>query len=569
MEKKWVIKAPGDTEKIEKLAKELSISNTLANLLVQRDITTYAEAKHFFRPSLNDLHDPFIMKGMSQAVNRLNTAIKNNEKILVYGDYDVDGTTSVALVYSYLSKYHGDIDYYVPDRYEEGYGISYKSIEYAKEKNQTLIIALDCGIKANEKIDYAKKNGIDYIICDHHLPGDEIPNASAVLDPKQEDCKYPYKGLSGCGVGFKFMQAFSVVNNIAATEIYDLLDLVAVSIASDIVPLTGENRVLAYYGLKKINTNATHGIRALRDVTGSLKTDITISDIVFKIGPRINAAGRIDSARNAVDLLVTKDYSEAEVLANKINEINIKRQGIDHNITEEALNTIASSEKLINKKTSVLYNPEWSKGVIGIVASRLTETYYRPTVILTKSDEGMISGSARSVMGYNLYEAVDACSHLLEGFGGHMYAAGLTFKEENLEKFTECFEKYVSETITDEQLVPQIIVDSIVDLDDIDDKFFRVLKQFAPFGPDNMRPAFVSRDVKDTGYSKIVGKDNTHLKISIRQNNSTFNGIAFGMADKHELIADKSPFDICFNIDENNFMGKTSLQLSVKDIKKD
>lgn len=569
MEKKWVIKAPGNTEKIKTLAKELNISNSLANLLVHRDITTFDEAKHFFRPSLNDLHDPFKMKGMSKAVNRLNTAIKNNEKILIYGDYDVDGTTSVALVFSYLRKYHGSIDYYVPDRYIEGYGISYKSIEYAKEHNQTLIIALDCGIKANDKIDFAKENGIDYIICDHHLPSDKIPNAVAVLDPKQEDCNYPYKGLSGCGVGFKFMQAFSVVNNIAATEIYNLLDLVAVSIASDIVPITGENRVLAYYGLKKINTNATHGIRALRDVSGSLKTDITISDIVFKIGPRINAAGRIDSARNAVDLLVTKNYTDAEILANKINSINTERQEIDHNITAEALKTISESEELLNKKTTVLYNPKWSKGVIGIVASRLTETYYRPTVILTKSDEGMISGSARSVMGYNLYEAVDACSHLLEGFGGHMYAAGLTLKEENLNEFTKCFEEYVTKTITDDQLVPQIIVDSIVNLDEIDDKFFRILEQFAPFGPENMRPVFVSRDVLDTGYSKIVGKDNSHLKISVTQNNAVLNGIAFGMANKLELIQDKSPFDICYNIDENNFMGKTSLQLSVKDIKKD
>lgn len=569
MEKKWVIKAPGDTEAIKKLAKELNISKSLANLLAHRDITTFEEAKNFFRPSLNDLHDPFVMKGMSKAVNRLNTAIKNNEKILVYGDYDVDGTTSVALVYSYLSKYHGSIDYYVPDRYEEGYGISYKSIDYAKEEGITLIIALDCGIKANEKIDFAKNIGIDYIICDHHLPGDEIPNAEAVLDPKQLDCNYPYKGLSGCGVGFKFMQAFSVVNNIAATEIYDLLDLVAVSIASDIVPLTGENRVLAYYGLKKINTNATHGIRALRDVAGLLTADITISDIVFKIGPRINAAGRIDSARNAVDLLVTKNYTDAEILANKIDSINSDRQKIDHSITEEALEMIASSEEQQKKKTSVLYNPNWSKGVIGIVASRLTETYYRPTVILTKSDEGMISGSARSVMGYNLYEAVDSCSHLLEGFGGHMYAAGLTFKEENLEAFTNCFEKFVSETITEEQLVPQIIVDGVINFDEIDDKFYRVLKQFAPFGPDNMLPVFVSRDVTDTGYSKIVGKDSSHLKVSVRQNTNIFNGIAFGMSNKHELIQDKSPFDICYNIDENNFKGRTTLQLSVKDIKKD
>ncbi len=569
MEKNWIIKPPCNTETVQNLAKELGISKSLANLLVHRNITTFAQAKSFFRPSLNDLHDPFLMKGMNKAVNRLNTAIKNSEKILIYGDYDVDGTTSVALVYSYLSKYHGLIDYYVPDRYEEGYGISYKSIDYANEKDCTLIIALDCGIKANDKIDYATSKGIDYIICDHHLPGKEIPKAIAVLDPKQEDCNYPYKGLSGCGVGFKLMQAFSVVNNIPSTEIYDFLDLVAISIASDIVPITGENRVLAYYGLKKLNTNATQGVRALRDVSDSLKTEITISDIVFKLGPRINAAGRIDTAKNAVALLVTKNYTDAENLAKKINAINIERQEIDHNITIEALNLIESSEELKHKKTTVLYNHNWSKGVIGIVASRLTEHYYRPTIILTKSGEGLISGSARSVIGYNLYEAIDSCSHLLEGFGGHMYAAGLTFKEENLEKFTDCFENYVAKTITEEQLSPQIIIDGIIKLSEIDDKFYKILNQFAPFGPENMTPVFVSRDVVDSGSSKIVGKDNSHLKLSLKQENTILNGIAFGMANKYEIIQQKEPFDVCFNIDENNFMNRTSLQLSIRDIKKD
>jgi len=569
MEKRWIVKTQGDYKLVENLANELNINKVLANLLVQKEITTFNQAKSFFRPSLNDLHDPFLMKGMNVAVNRLNTAIKNNEKILIYGDYDVDGTTAVALVYSFLSKYYGNLDYYVPDRFTDGYGVSYNGIDYADEKEISLIIALDCGIKAVDKIEYAKEKNIDFIICDHHLPDEVIPDAVAVLDAKQEDCNYPYKELSGCGVGFKFMQAFSVVNNLKSTEIYDYLDLVAISIASDIVPITGENRVLAFYGLKNINTNPSPSIKALKEVSGILKSEVTINDIVFKIGPRINAAGRIESARKSVDLLISKNYTDAISFAKKIDEINTQRKLIDHDITEDALNSIISSDELINKKTTVLYNKDWSRGVIGIVASRLTETYFRPTVILAETAEGLASGSARSVPGFNLYDAVDSCSHLLEGFGGHMYAAGLTLKTENIEKFTDCFDKFVSEHITEEQLIPRINVDAILSLDDIDQKFFNILRQFAPFGPGNMHPVFVARDVVDTGGSKIVGKDSTHLKISVKQNNAVFNGIAFGMGNKYELIKDKKPFDLCFTIEKNEFMGKINIQLSVKDIKLD
>ena len=569
MEKRWIVKTQGDYKLVENLANELNINKVLANLLVQKEITTFNQAKSFFRPSLNDLHDPFLMKGMNVAVNRLNTAIKNNEKILIYGDYDVDGTTAVALVYSLLSKYYGNLDYYVPDRFTDGYGVSYNGIDYADEKEISLIIALDCGIKAVDKIEYAKEKNIDFIICDHHLPDEVIPDAVAVLDAKQEDCNYPYKELSGCGVGFKFMQAFSVVNNLKSTEIYDYLDLVAISIASDIVPITGENRVLAFYGLKNINTNPSPSIKALKEVSGILKSEVTINDIVFKIGPRINAAGRIESARKSVDLLISKNYTDAISFAKKIDEINTQRKLIDHDITEDALNSIISSDELINKKTTVLYNKDWSRGVIGIVASRLTETYFRPTVILAETAEGLASGSARSVPGFNLYDAVDSCSHLLEGFGGHMYAAGLTLKTENIEKFTDCFDKFVSEHITEEQLIPRINVDAILSLDDIDQKFFNILRQFAPFGPGNMHPVFVARDVVDTGGSKIVGKDSTHLKISVKQNNAVFNGIAFGMGNKYELIKDKKPFDLCFTIEKNEFMGKINIQLSVKDIKLD
>jgi len=567
MYKKWIVKTQGDYKLVENMANELNINKVLANMLVQKGISTFDQAKSFFRPSLNDLHDPFLMKGMNVAVNRLNTAIKTNEKILIYGDYDVDGTTAVALVYSFLSKYYGNLDYYVPDRYTEGYGISFKGIDYAKENNISLIIALDCGIKAVDKIKYAKEKNIDFIICDHHVPDNIIPDAVAVLDSKQADCNYPYKELSGCGVGFKFMQAFSVVNNLKSTEIYDYLDLVAISIASDIVPITGENRVLAFYGLKNINTNPSASIKALKEISGIRTTEVTINDIVFKIGPRINAAGRIDTARKSVDLLISRNYTDAILFAKRIEEINTQRKLIDQDITENALNSIINSEELINKKTTVLYNKNWSRGVIGIVASRLTETYFRPTVILAETVEGFASGSARSVPGFNLYDAVNSCSHLLESFGGHMYAAGLTLKTENIDKFTDCFDKFVSEHITEEQLIPRINIDAVIDIDDIDQKFFNILRQFAPFGPGNMQPVFVARDVVDTGKSKLVGKDSTHLKISIKQKNMLFNGIAFGMGEKYKLIKNKKSFDLCFTVEENEFMGKTTIQLSVKDIK--
>jgi single-stranded-DNA-specific exonuclease len=567
MEKRWLVKTQADYKTVDKLSEELSINKVLANMLVRKDINTFDKAKSFFRPSLNDLHDPFLMKGMNIAVNRLNKAIKENEKILIYGDYDVDGTTSVALVYSYIRKYYNNLNYYVPDRYEEGYGISYKGIDYANENGFSLVIALDCGIKAVEKIDYANERNVDFIICDHHLPDEKIPNAVAVLDAKQKDCNYPFKELSGCGVGFKFMQAFSVVNGFKATDVYEYLDLVAISIASDIVPIIGENRVLAFYGLRTIETSPSPSVKALKEVSGIKKNNITISDIVFKIGPRINAAGRIESANKSVELLISRNYIDAIEFAKRIDEINTERKEIDHNITEQALDTIIDSVELQGKKTTVLYNPEWSKGVIGIVASRLTENYFRPTVILTESAPGIASGSARSVPGFNLYDAISHCSHLLDSFGGHMYAAGLTLKIENIEEFTSCFEEFVNNTITESQLIPQINVDSVICFKDVDQKFFNILSQFAPFGPGNMHPVFVARDVVDTGKSKVVGKDSTHLKVSFEQDGVVFNGIAFGMSDKYELLKDKKPVDICFTLEENEFMGNVTLQLSIIDIK--
>jgi single-stranded-DNA-specific exonuclease len=568
MDKRWNIKEKGDEDKIEHLSRVLNIDKFLSNLLVQRGIETFEEAKAFFRPNYEHLHDPFLMKDMDKAIDRLVRAIENNEKIIIYGDYDVDGTTSVAMVYSFLVSYFKNIDFYIPNRYEEGYGISYTGIDSFAENQCTLVIALDCGIKAVEKIEYAKEKGIDFIICDHHTPGDTLPDAAACLDPKRKDCDYPDENLSGCGVGFKFLQAFCQRRGIDYYAIYEYLDLVAVSIASDIVPITGENRVLAYYGLQKLNTHPSTGLKHIIKVAGMQGRELTISDIVFKIGPRINAAGRIDSGRDAVELLIAKNEEKASSMSIEMDKCNDTRKGFDRDITQQALDLIFGDKELKNKKSTVLYEPEWHKGVIGIVASRLIETYYRPTVILTES-KGFATGSARSVEGFDLYKAIDSCSDLLENFGGHMYAAGLTLKIENIPEFKRRFEAYVEENITAEQLIPQIDVDEEIGLKDINDKFFRILKQFRPFGPENLKPVFVTQRVFDYGTSKRVGKDQDHLKVELieEKSGSIKQGIAFSMGEKLEKLQTGEPFDICYTIEENVYNGRSTLQMMLKDIK--
>jgi len=503
MEKKWVLMESGDSAVVKHLAGQLEVSDSLANLMVQRNITTPEEARTFFNPSLDYLHDPFLMKDMNVAVDRLSTAIKKNEKIMVYGDYDVDGTTAVALVYSFLKEHSSSIEYYIPDRYKEGYGVSIQGLDHAFRNKCKLVITLDCGIKAAEKIQYARTKGLDVIICDHHYPGDEIPKAVAVLDPKQPGCSYPYKELSGCGVGFKLIHAYSKVQGIPFSAIAHYLDLVAVSIASDIVPITGENRVLAYYGLKQLNESPRMGLREIIREAEVCKA-LTIEDVVFKIGPRINAAGRMESGGRAVELLISNDTKLATGISKEINNYNIERRSVDRIITNEAMRMISEDQSTVNAKTTVLYNPSWKKGVIGIVASRLIETYYRPTVILTESN-GFATGSARSVQGYDLYQAIEACSDLLESFGGHMYAAGLTLKKENIRPFIERFEQYVNSTITEDQLLPRVFIDTELSFSEINEEFFRVMSQFQPFGPENMSPVFMSRNLFDTGTGRMVG----------------------------------------------------------------
>ncbi|WP_075603267.1 single-stranded-DNA-specific exonuclease RecJ [Saccharicrinis aurantiacus] len=568
MDKRWSIKEKGEEDKIAHLSEVLNIDACLSNLLVQRGIETFEEARSFFRPSLDHLHDPFLMKDMDKAVDRLNLAIQNNEKVYIYGDYDVDGTTSVALVYSFLSKYINNIDFYIPNRYEEGYGVSIKGIDHFAEQGSTLVIALDCGVKAGEKIDYAKEKGIDFIICDHHTPGDTLPNAVACLDPKRKDCEYPDKNLSGCGVGFKFLQAYCQFNNIAPDSLYNYLDLLVVSIASDIVPISGENRVLAHFGLNKLNTNPCVGLKHIIKIAGMQGREFTISDIVFKIGPRINAAGRIDSGNDAVRLLICEDDQFASEMSIDIDKCNDTRKGLDRDITQQALDAISNNPELKDRKSTVLFEPEWHKGVIGIVASRLTESYYRPTIIMTES-KGFATGSARSVDGFDLYKAIDSCSDLLENFGGHMYAAGLTMKIENIPAFQERFEQYVIDHITEDQQIPQIEVDEYIDLSNINEKFYRILKQFRPFGPENLKPVFVSHRVFDYGTSKTVGKDSSHLKVELIEEKSGCikQGIAFSMGDKLEKLQTGNPFDVCFTIEENVYNGRSTLQMMVKDMK--
>ncbi|MPL88346.1 Single-stranded-DNA-specific exonuclease RecJ [bioreactor metagenome] len=572
MTNKWNFQKP--TEKENRISKELAdklaISPVICQLLVKRGITTEKEANKFFKPSLNDLHDPFLMPDMDKAVKRLNKALGEREKILVYGDYDVDGTTAVSLVYKFLRPYTTLLDYYIPDRYDEGYGISYKGIDYAANNDVKLIISLDCGIKAIEKIEYAKQKGIDFIICDHHMPDDTLPDAVAVLDAKRVDSIYPYEHLSGCGVGFKFMQAFAKSNNFPFADLEKLLDLCAVSIASDIVPITGENRIMAYYGLKQINSNPSLGLKGIIDVCGLTGKEITMSDIVFKIGPRINASGRMMNGKEAVDLLLAKDSESAREKSENINQYNDERRELDKKITDEANAIIDDFQDMADRKAIVVFNPAWHKGVIGIVASRLTEKYYRPAVVLTKSSE-LITGSARSVSGFDIYKAIESCRDLLENFGGHTYAAGLSLKEENLEAFTNRFLQLAADEIVPEQMVPQLDVDAILDFKDINAKFMHDLKKMSPFGPDNQKPVFCSRRVKDYGTSKLVGKDLEHIKLELidANSNSPIHGIAFGMHKHSKHIKGMKPFNICYTVEENTYNGNTSLQLMIKDIKPD
>lgn len=544
----------------------LSVDETIAKLLSLRGIKSFEEAKSFFRPNLDMLHDPFLMKGMDLAVERIVKAISNNEKVLIFGDYDVDGTTSVALVYSFFRKYITEMRYYIPDRYAEGYGISFKSIDYAAENNYSLIIALDCGIKANDKIDYANSKNVDFIICDHHLPGDEIPKAIAVLDPKQNDCPYPYKELAGCGIGFKLAQAFCIQNGIDEQEVFNYLDLVVTSIAADIVPITGENRVLAYYGLKQLNANPSPGLKALLALNKQQDKELDINTLVFTIAPRINAAGRIEHGSKAVELLIS-NIDEATEFSKKINETNSQRRDIDISITDEAFETMDLDPITPFKKSTVLFNPSWHKGVVGIVASRMIERYYKPTIILTESN-GMATGSARSVKDFDVYTAIEKCSHLLEQFGGHKFAAGLSLKTENVKAFADAFENEVSRTIKPEMLIPAVEIDLEIALDDINDKLIRILNQFAPHGPHNMTPVFMSRGVLDTGFAKVVGTN--HLKLEVYQPNTQLTkieAIAFNKGDYLNFFKRNIPVDIVYKIKVNEFRGVTSIQLIIEEMK--
>jgi single-stranded-DNA-specific exonuclease len=564
MQKRWAVQENIDQAMVKKLAAELNVDPVLSSLLLQRGVTNYDEAKYFFRPDTRHLHDPFLMQDMEKAIDRIEQAIKNNERILIYGDYDVDGTTSVAVVYSFFKKYHKHIEYYIPDRYKEGYGISTQGIDYAYDNDITLIIALDCGIKSVDKITYANEKRVDFIICDHHTPGDKLPAAVAVLDPKRADCGYPYKELSGCGIGFKLIQAFAEKNNIGFDEVARYFDLVAISIACDIVHITGENRVLAHFGLQKLNNNPSIGVKTLMEVAGKT-SNYTISDIVFSLGPRINAAGRIDDARHSVELLIANNEESAKEKSDLINLKNTERKEHDLSMTDEALGMIGADEILVGKKSTVVYNENWHKGVIGIVASRLTEKYYRPTVVLTRSN-GHVAGSARSVLGYDLYEALCGCGDLLIQFGGHKYAAGLTMDPANVEAFAARFEEVVCASITPQQLIQQIKIDAELDLKHIERKFFSILNQFAPFGPENMTPVFLTKNVYVSSFVSVVG--GKHIKMMIKQpGTAAFDCIAFNHAEYADKIKKDVPFDICYAIEENIWRDKRSIQLNIKGIR--
>jgi len=560
---RWNLAPKQNLETVTHLSQALGIDPLLSSLLAQRGITTFDQAKRFFRPSLEELHDPFLMQDMDLAVKRIQEAIKAQENILVYGDYDVDGTTSVALLSSYLKSYYPKVATYIPDRYAEGYGVSYKGIDYAQDNDITLIIALDCGIKAIDKVAYASKKGIDFIICDHHRPGAKLPKAVAVLDPKRDDCSYPYKELCGCGVGFKLIQALGSKRGQTIEDLLLYLDLVATAIGADIVPVTGENRVLAYYGLKVINSNPRVGYQAILKQVN--KTTLTITDVVFIIAPRINAAGRMKHGNHAVSLLVETDPQSAAQWASEIELFNADRKDADKQITKEALVQITQASEQENS-TTVVYKEHWHKGVIGIVASRLIETYYRPTLVFTKSGD-KLAASARSVKGFDVYNALEGCAQYIEQFGGHKYAAGLTLQEKDYPDFKAQFEKVVSQTIDPKLLSPEINIDAQLDLVDITPKFHRILKQFAPFGPGNRQPVFMTQNLKDTGYGKCVGADKTHLRLTVKQvNSSAFVGIGFGLGDKKDTACAKAPFKAVYCIDENQWQGNVSLQLRIKDI---
>ena len=569
MSYKWIYEEPGPEAAAEakRLAKAAGIHPALGKLLVERGLTSYPEVKRFFRPQLSDLYDPFLMDDMRKAVDRLNQALGRKERIMVYGDYDVDGCTAVALVYKFLLQYYSNIDYYIPDRYEEGYGISKKGVDYAFETGVKLIIVLDCGIKAVEEIAYAKSLGIDFIICDHHVPDEELPCAVAILNPKRADNHYPYTHLSGCGVGFKLMQAFAASNGIEFNKLIPLLDLCAVSIASDIVPIMGENRILAYHGLRCLNCNPSIGLQAIIEVCGLADRELSMNDIIFKIGPRINASGRMQNGGEAVSLLVEKDYASALKKANRINLYNEARKDLDKQMTEEAIEQVKNFKDLDKRRSIVIYNEEWHKGVIGIVASRLTEQYYRPAVVLTRS-EGMATGSARSVSGFDVYKAVQSCSDLLENFGGHTYAAGMSLKVENVDEFSRRFEEYVEKHILDEQTEASLNIDAYLDFKDITFRFYQQLKRFAPFGPCNERPTFCTRSVYDYGTSKVVGRGQEHIKLELVDNKSSrvMNGIAFGQSSQARYIKTKRAFDICYAVEENTHK-RGEIQLQIEDIK--
>lgn len=561
---RWTLKPKPEASKVAHLTKALQVDDVVATLLLQRGIETYEASKTFFRPSLSDLHDPFLMKDMDKAVSRIETAFLQGENILVFGDYDVDGTSSVALMASYLKTRIEHVATYIPDRYEEGYGVSYQGIDFAHDNDFSLIIALDCGVKAIDKVAYAKEKGIDFIICDHHRPGNELPKAVAVLDPKRDDCEYPYKELCGCGVGFKLIQALAQNEGKSTEDLAEYLDLVATAIGADIVPITGENRVLAYFGLQVINSNPRPGIKAI--INQVKKEELTITDVVFIVAPRINAAGRMKHGNHAVVLLTETNIKLAEEYAAEIETFNTDRREADQQITEEALQQIEVQNEQ-ERFTTVVYKEDWHKGVIGIVASRLTETYYRPTLVFTKSGD-KLAASARSVSGFDVYNALEACSEHIEQFGGHKYAAGLTLKEENYEAFKQAFEDEVSKTIDKSLLTPEIKVDMQIDLPQVNDKLWRIIKQFAPFGPGNMTPIFMTNNLKDTGYGKCVGEDDKHLRITVTQSvKEKLVCIGFGLGDKLEVISNRKPFKAVYSVDENHWQGRTSLQLKLRDIK--
>ncbi|WP_291132462.1 single-stranded-DNA-specific exonuclease RecJ [Flavobacterium sp. UBA7682] len=575
---RWTLKPKPSSEKVKALAAELKVDELIATLLVQRGIETYEAARQFFRPNLDDLHDPYLMKDMDKAVNRIEAAIANGENILVFGDYDVDGTTAVSLMSSYLKSYYPNVATYIPDRYDEGYGISYKGIDFADDNGCSLIIALDCGIKSIDHVAYAKAKNIDFIICDHHRPGEFLPDAVAVLDPKREDCHYPYDELCGCGVGFKLVQALAQNRKQTIEDLLPYLDLVATAIAADIVPMTGENRTLAKFGLEVINANPRPGIKALvqnvktraNGERSEAKKVLTITDVVFIIAPRINAAGRIKHGNEAVALLTEYDLDQAEIFASEIEQHNSDRKDLDKQITIEALDQIEINQET-EKFTTVVYNKNWHKGVIGIVASRLTETYYRPTVVFTKSGD-KLAASARSVKDFDIYNALEACAQHLEQFGGHMYAAGMTLKEENYAAFKEAFETVVEETIHPDLLTPEISVDAEINLADINERLIRILNQFEPFGPQNMTPVFMSKGLIDSGYAKGIGADENHLKLFVKQSRSFgssqgFGAIGFGLGKKLDLVKNQNPFEAVYCIDENDFNGNVAVQLRLKDLR--